>query len=123
MLERFLAASLQTAIHALRFVHDEDGPGGLDQVDGLLAARLLAVLVEVVHVLLVDGPDCDHHDLDVRAGRKVAHLAELGRVIQEEVKGRVGVEAAKVLLGDLERLIDAFLDRHDGTTMTNLVKP
>ena len=73
-----LPAAFQAAVHALRLVHDQDGPGRLDEVDGLLAAGLLAVLVEVVDVLLVDGADRHHHDLDVRAGGEVAHLAELG---------------------------------------------
>ncbi len=91
--ERLLALPFQAAVHALRLVHDQDGPGGPDQVDGLLAAGLLAVLVEVVDILLVDGADRHHHDLDVRAGGEVAHLAELGRVVEEVLEGRVGVEA------------------------------
>ncbi len=90
--EGLLARAVEAAIHALRLVHDEDGPRGLDQVDGLLAAGLLAVLVEVVDVLLVDGADRHHHDLDLRAGGEVAHLAELGRVVEEVVEGRAGVE-------------------------------
>ena len=110
----FLPCPSQAAVHALRLVHDQDGARGLDQVDGLLAAGLLAVLVEVVDVLLVDGADRHHHDLDVRAGGEVAHLAELGGVVEEVVEGRVGVEALEVLLGDLERLVDALLDRHRG---------
>ena len=120
-----LATPFQAAIHALRLVHDQDRPGGPDQIDGLLAAGLLAVLVEVVDVLLVDRADRHHHDLDVRAGGEVAHLAQLGwnRRGNSPSKRHVGVEGAEMLLGDLERLVDALLDRHRGTTMTNLVKP
>ena len=70
------------------------------------------VLVEVVHVLLVDGADRYHHDLNVRAGGEVAHLAELAGVVEEILKGRVGVEGPEVLFGDLERLVNAFLDRN-----------
>ena len=102
------------------------GPRGLDQVDGLLAAGLLAVLVEVVDVLLVDGADRHHHDLDVRAGGEVAHLAELGGVVEEVLEGGVGVEGAEVLLGDLERLVDALLDghrRHDDDELGEAVAP
>ena len=110
--QRLLAGALQTAIHALRLVHDQDRASRPDQVDRLLAAGLLAVLVEVVDVLLVDGADGHHHDLDVRAGGEVAHLAELGGVVEEIVEWRVGVEAAEMLLGDLERLVHALLDRH-----------
>ena len=40
--ERLLAAPFQAAVHALRLVHDQDRPGGPDQVDGLFAAGLLA---------------------------------------------------------------------------------
>ena len=110
--ERLLATAFQAAVHALRLVHDQDRPSGLDQVDGLLTAGLLAVLVEVVDVLLVDRADRHHHDLDVWAGGEVAHLAELAGVVEEELEGRVGVEGAEVLFGDLERLVNAFLDRH-----------
>ena len=112
----FLAAAAQAAVHALRLVHDQDGPRGADQVDRFFAAGLLAVLVQVVDVLLVDGADRHHHDLDVRAGGEVAHLPELGGVVQEILEGRARIERAKMLLGQLERLVHALLDgdrRHD----------
>ena len=70
------------------------------------------VLVEVVDVLLVDRADRHHHDLNIRAGGEVAHLAELAGVVKEVLEGRVGVEGAEVLFGDLERLVNALLDRH-----------
>ena len=41
-LQRFLAAAFQAAVDALRLVDDQDRPGRPDQVDGLLAAGLLA---------------------------------------------------------------------------------
>ena len=52
----FLALSLQTAVHALRLVDDQDGPHGLDQVDRLLAAGLLVGIVDFIDVPLVDAP-------------------------------------------------------------------
>ena len=90
-----LPRACEAAVHALRLVDDDDRPRRPDQVDRLLAAGLLAVLVEVVDVLLVDGADRHHHDLDVRAGGEVAHLAELGGVVEEVVEGHAGVEALK----------------------------
>ena len=109
-----LAPALQAAIDALRFVHDQDRARGADQVDGLFSAGLLAVLVEIVDILLVDRADRHHHDLDVRAGGEVAHLAQLAGVVKEILERHVGVQAAEMLLGDLKRLVNAFLDRHRG---------
>ena len=73
---------------------------------------LLAVLVEVVHVLLVDGADGHHHDLDLRAGGEVAHLPELGRVVEEVLERHAGIERPEVVVGELERLVHSLLDRH-----------
>src|SRR3546814_6818644 len=70
-----------------------------------------SILVEVVHVLLVDRAHGDDHDLNGRAGGKVPHLAELGGIVEEIVEGLAGIEAFEMLLGDLERLVDALLDR------------
>ena len=93
-LHGLLALAVEPAFHALRLVHDEDGARRPDQIDGLLPARLFAGAIH--HVLrflasgglvrflrlrllliaeLVDRADRDHHDLNLRAGRKVAHLA------------------------------------------------
>ena len=69
-------------------------------------------LIEVVYVLLVDGPDCHHHDLNVWTGGEVAHLAELRGVVKEIVEWCVGVEAAEMLLGHLEHFVHALLDCH-----------
>src|SRR3546814_3964589 len=88
-----LAAALQAAVNALRFIDDDDGARRTDQVDGRFAARLLAILVEVVHVLLVDRAHGDDHDLNGRAGGKVPHLAELGGIVEEIVEGLAGIEA------------------------------
>src|SRR3546814_2344650 len=58
----------------------------------------------------VCSSDLDH-DLNGRAGGKVPHLAELGGIVEEIVEGLAGIEAFEMLLGDLERLVDALLDR------------
>ena len=111
-IQRFLATAFQAAVHALRFIHDDDRPGGLDQVNGLLATGLLALLVEVVHILLVDGAHRHHHDLDVGTGGEVAHRPGLTRVVQEVIERHARVESLEVLLGDLQGFVNAFLDRH-----------
>ena len=109
--QRVLAGAGQTAIDALRLIDDQDRPGRADQIDRPLATGLLAVLVEVVDVLLVDGANGHHHDLDVRAGGEIANLTELRGIIEEVVEGLTGIEPFEVILGDLKRLIDAFLNR------------
>ena len=85
--ECFLAAPLQAAVNALRLVHNQDRARCADQVNRLFPARFLCVLVKVVDVLFVDGTNRHDHDLDIRASREVAHLAELGRVIKEILEG------------------------------------
>src|SRR3546814_2986700 len=111
-----LAAALQAAVNALRFIDDDDGARRTDQVDGRFAARLLAILVEVVHVLLVDRAHGDDHDLNGRAGGKVPHLAELGGIVEEIVEGLAGIETFEMLFGDLESLVDALLRSEEHTS-------
>src|SRR5690606_28812426 len=101
---------LQTTVDALRLVHNDDGTGCPDQVNGRFAACLFTVLVEVVHLLLVDGPNGHDHDLNGRAGGEIAHLSQSGRIVEEIIKGLSGIESLEVVLGDLKCLIDAFLD-------------
>src|SRR5690606_35397371 len=100
--EGLLPLAGEAAVDALRLVHDHDGVRGTDEVDGPLAAGLLAVLVEVVDVLLVDGPDGDHHDLDLRACGEGANLPEVRGIVEEVLEGDAGVEPAEVVLRDLE---------------------
>ena len=111
-IKRLLATAFQAAVHALRFVHDDDRAGCLDKVDRLLAAGFLALFVEVVHILLVDGTHCHHHDLNVGAGGEVAHRPGLARVVQEVIEGHSRVEPLEVLLSDLQGFVNAFLDGH-----------
>ena len=132
-LHGLLALAVEPAFHALRLVHDQDRAGSPDQIDGLLPARLFAGAIH--HVLrflasgglvrflrlslllvseFVDRAHRHHHDLNLRAGRKVAHLAELRRIVNEEVEWRARVEPLEVLGRGLDGVIDAFLDRHRG---------
>ena len=112
--KRFFAAPFQSAIHALRLIHNYNGPGGPDQVNRLGVARFLTVFVEIVDVFFVDGTHGHHHDLDIGTGGKVADLAQLARVIQKEFKRGVGVKAPEVLFRDLQRLVHPLFDGHRG---------
>jgi len=127
-----LAAPVDTTVHTLWLVHDHDRPRGAHQVDGLLAAGLLAGAVHHVLALLaaqrlvglfggslllvaelVDGAHRDDHDLQIGAGGKVAHMAQPGRVVLEELVALgAGVQRLEVLSRNLQRLVDAFLDGH-----------
>ena len=106
----FLALAFQPAIDALGLVDDKDGPRGPNQIDRFLSTRLLAVLVEIVDVLLVDGPDRHHHDLDLRTGSEVSNLTEFCGVVKEILKGCSRIEYPEVVFCDLERFVDALLD-------------
>ena len=98
--QRRPAPPLQPAVHALRLVDDQDGARGADQIDRLLAAGLLALLVEVVDVLLVDGARGHHHDPYLLADGEVPHLAEACGVVEEVLVWRARVECAEVVLGN-----------------------
>ena len=117
-----LAPAFQAAVHALRLVHDEDGPGLPDEVNRLFTAGLFAVFVEVVDILFVDGAHRHHHHLNGAAGGKVAHLAQLARVVQKEVHRHPGIQAPEMLLRDLQRLVHALLDGHRGHDDDELAK-
>ena len=104
----------QAAIHALWFVDDQYRAGFPYQIDGFIAASLLALLVEVVHILLVDGSDSYHHDLDVGTGGVITYLSRLAGIVEEIFKRGIGVEAPKVIFHDLEGFVDTLLDGHRG---------
>ena len=84
------------------FIHDNDGTGCLNQVDRFFTTSLLAVLVEIIDILLVDGADGDHHDLDVRAGGEVAHLSQLGGVVNEVIQRHTGIQSLEMVFSDLQ---------------------
>ena len=121
-IECLLATPLKASIHALGLVHDNDGTGGPNQVDGFLAAGLLAVFVKVVDVLFVDGADRHDHDLNVGAGSEVAHLSELARIVEKVLEGDSGVEAFEMVLGYLDCLVDTLFDSDRGHHDNELVK-
>ena len=83
--ERLFATAFQATVNALRLVHDQDGHSGLDEIDGLEILDIFMRLVEVVHVLLIDGSNRYYHDLDIWTGGEVAYLAELGGVVLKKL--------------------------------------
>ena len=108
----------QAALDALRFIHNQDGMGGPHQVNGLFAAGFFVGLVDAVELPLVDGPHGDDHYLEVGAGGKVTHLAQLGGIIEEMLKGDAGIEGAEMVGHHFNRLVDALFNgdrrHHDG---------
>ena len=109
-------------VDALRLVDDDDGVGRLNELDGLGARHAVVRSVDDVGLRLLagvgeaapEGVDVDDHDLDAVAGGEVPDLAELLGVVDEVVEADVVVEPLEVLLGHLERLVDALLDGDGG---------
>ena len=132
MRQGFFAFAVHTAIHALRLIHDQDGARIANQVNRALTTRFFAGAVHLVLgffaalgfirllccsgcfiTKLVDGTHSDDHDLNIGAGRKVAHLTQAIRVVLKELIALgTGVQALKVLAGDLQGFVDPFLDGH-----------
>ncbi len=102
--------SASRALHVLRLVQDEDGPGLLEKLEGLaLAGELLGRLVEVV-ADLVEGVESHHHDLGEGRSGEGAQAAQLAAVVAGEADRLVAVEGAKVIARDLEVLDHALVD-------------
>ena len=53
---------------------------------GLSPPVFSLILVEVVHVLLVDGAHSNDHDLNIRTGGEVSYLTKLARVVEEDTR-------------------------------------
>ena len=104
---------LEATIDALWFVNNHNRRRGFDQVNGLLAACILALFIEVVHILFVDRADCCDHDLNGRACREIAHLTKLRGVIQEIlIPLGFGIQILKMITGNFQRFVCTFFDRH-----------
>ena len=110
--KRRFACAFEATINALRFINDDDRIGRLNQVNRLFTTGILILFIEVVNILLVDRANGGDHDLDRRAGGEIAHLAELGRIVEKILIAlRLGIEVFEMVAGDLERFVGAFLDR------------
>ena len=98
-------------VYALGLVDDDDGVCVPDKAHGRLAVQLVLGLVDDV-LRLFEGVDVDDHHLDVGAGGKLAHVGQLGGVVDEIPAGHAVVLQGKVLLRDLEGLVHALPDGH-----------
>ena len=114
ILQRLAPFAAIAAIDALRLVHDEDGPHLPDEVNWLGTAGFFTVFVNNRVVLANNRLHRHHHHLNGGAGSKVAHLAQLARVVQKEVHRHPGIQAPEMLLRDLQRLVNALFDGHRG---------
>ena len=107
-------------IDALRLVDDDDGPGGLDELDGLPAGELVALLVDDVALLLLlgagevlaEGVDVDDQDLQRVADGELPQPVDLLGVVDEVLERQVVVECPEMLGRDLDVLEHALADGH-----------
>ena len=88
----------------IRAIHDVD--------EGFFLFRGLVVLFFVPK--FVDGSDRHDHELEVRAGGEVAHLAEVSGVVNEGIEGHAGVERLEVVFHHLDGFEDALFDGDGG---------
>ena len=102
---------LRGVVYALRFINDDDGVGILNKPHGCLAVQPVLGLIDDV-LCLLKSVDVDNHHFDVRAGGELPHIGQLSGAINEIPAGHIVVLQAKMLLSDLERLIDALTDSH-----------
>ena len=69
------------ALHVLRFVHDNDGIGGLDKFDGPATGKPVVLLVDDVILFLVKGIDIDDQRLQLIAGGKLPQPGDLFGIV------------------------------------------
>ncbi len=100
-------------VHALGLIDDDDGVGVLYVPHSRLAVQPVLGLIDDV-LRLFEGVDIDDHDLDVGAGGELAHVRQLGRVVDEVPAGYSVILQGEVLLRHLEGLVDTLPDRHGG---------
>ncbi len=72
---------------------------------------------------LVERVDGHDHDLDPVRQSKLAHLAQVGRVVNVVAAGDIVVQAAQVGFGDLQGLEHAFADGDRGHNDDELAQP
>ena len=105
------------AAHLLRLVQDDDGVVGGDHVDGATARELVALGIHDAGLLgapallhgRVERLHVDDHDVDIGTRREPVDVAQASAVVDKVADG-LAVLLKKVLLGILERLVDALAD-------------
>ena len=105
------------AAHLLRLVQDDDGVVGGDYVDGATTRELVALGVHDAGLLgapallhgRIERLHVDDHDVDIGTRREPVDVAQTSAVVDKVADG-LAVLLKKVLLGILERLVDALAD-------------
>ena len=97
--------------HLLRFVEDQNGPVGSDDIYRLSAAEVVQFFTDSAGVRTT-GVEClnvDNHNIDTRAGAEIVQLRQVLAVVNEE-PCLFAVVFHEVVFGDLEGLIDTLAD-------------
>ena len=95
--------------------------GVLDVPHGAVAIQPILGLIDDV-LCLFECIDVDDHNLDVCAGSKLAHIRQLGGVVDKVPAGHVVILQTKMLLSHLKGLIHTFPDSHRGNDDDKLGK-
>ena len=109
------------AAHLLRFILDDDGIVCRNDIDGATTAKLVTLGVHDASLfgaaaLLqggIEGLHVDDHHVDVGTCREAVDLAE-ARAVVHEVADCLAVLLEEVLLGVLERLVNALANGDGG---------
>ena len=105
------------AAHLLRLVQDDDGVVGGDHIDRATACELVALGIHDAGLLgasallhgRVERLHVDDHDVDIGTRREAVDIAQTTAVVDKVADG-LAVLFKKVLLGILERFVDALAD-------------
>ena len=103
------------ALHALRFVNDQDGVGFGNDVDWPPGLELVQLHIDAAGVPAagVERLRVDDHGRDGVLRGELFHPGQLGRVV-DKVADLLAVLLGKVFLGDREGFVDALADGDAG---------
>ena len=85
--------------------------GILDEPHGRFAVKPILGLVNDV-LRLLKSVDVDNHHFNVGAGGELAHIGQLGGVVDEVPTRHIVILQAEMLLSDLKGLVDTLPDGH-----------
>lgn len=106
--------------HLLRLIQNDNGIIGCDYIDGATAGELISLGVHDTGLLgtpallhgRIERLHVDDHDIDIGARREAVDITQVSAVV-DKIADSLAVLLEKVLLGILERFIDA-LTNSDG---------
>ena len=103
------------ASHLLGFIQNDDGAVGLNDVDGLTAAKIIQLSADAAGILApgVERLDIDDHDVNVRVLAVVVNFSQVLGVIDEET-GLLAVVLHEMLLHGLKAFAHTFTDGNGG---------